>query len=61
MEFGTREGAIVDVKAERLWLYSPGEEIPHCESLAPIPFDSCPGFKLNCCARKDAVARAGLD
>ncbi|KAF4038976.1 putative restriction endonuclease [Phytophthora infestans] len=56
---GTREGVIVDTRRDRVWIYKRNQQ-PYYDSLAPIMFDSWPGFTLNCIAIRDARTQAGL-
>ncbi|GMF50778.1 unnamed protein product [Phytophthora fragariaefolia] len=44
---GTREGVVVDISGERVWIHNRGEK-PHFEALGVIEFDSWPGFTLDC-------------
>jgi Uma2 family endonuclease len=56
---GTREGVIVDTRRDRVWIYNRNQR-PYFDSLAPIEFESWPGFILDCTAIRDARLRAGL-
>jgi hypothetical protein len=56
---GTREGVIVDTRRDRVWIYNRNQR-PYFDSLAPIEFESWPGFTLDCTAIRDARLRAGL-
>ncbi|EGZ07962.1 hypothetical protein PHYSODRAFT_526295 [Phytophthora sojae] len=63
VEAGTREGVVVDISGQRVWIYNRGEQ-PHFEPLAAIEFDSWPGFTLDCVAilqeREQERRRLGL-
>jgi hypothetical protein len=54
-----REGVIVDTRRDRVWIYNRHQQ-PYFDSLAPIEFDSWPGFTLDCIAIRDARVQAGL-
>jgi hypothetical protein len=56
---GSREGVIVDTRRDRVWIYNRNQQ-PYFDSLAPIEFDSWPGFTLDCIAIRDARTQAGL-
>jgi Uma2 family endonuclease len=59
IDAGTREGVIVDTRRDRVWIYNQNQR-PYFDSLAPIEFESWPGFILDCTAIRDARLRAGL-
>ncbi|KAK1945077.1 hypothetical protein P3T76_003610 [Phytophthora citrophthora] len=57
---GTHEGVIVDTRADRVWIYNRNQQ-PYFTALAPIEFDSWPGFTLDCIAIRDARIQEGFE
>nr|KAE8931942.1 hypothetical protein PF009_g18017 [Phytophthora fragariae] len=56
VDAGAREGVVVDISGEQVWIHNRGEE-PRFEGLAAIEFDSWPGFTLDCVAIREERER----